>query len=93
MNSFGMDAVATPYLTEHLVSWLLLMVSLPFILFVLYKTPDTNYETEKVYRVEDVSESAIHGAAVPKGHHTEDQAVTQVGSYEHGMDEKAESKV
>lgn len=53
------------------VSWLLLLVSLPFIFFVIYKTPDTNYDTEKVYRVEDMSEEAIHGAAVPKGHHTE----------------------
>lgn len=37
----------------------------------MYKTPDTNYDVEKVYRVEDMSEDAIHGAAVPKGHHTE----------------------
>lgn len=89
-----MDAVATPYLTEHLVSWILLLISLPFIFFVMYKTPDTNYDTEKVYHVEDMSDAAIGGAAVPKGHHTEDQAITQVGSYEQRIgDEKAESKV
>lgn len=90
--SFGMDAVSTPYLTEHLVSWILLMTSLPFAAFVLYKTPDTNYDHEKVYHVEDVSDAAIHGAAVPKGHHTDDHVVAEVPAVERGFeDEKAKA--
>lgn len=68
-----MDAVATPYLTEHLVSWLLLLTSLPFMLYVLYKTPDTNYDDEKVYHVEDMSKEKLHGAALPEGHHAEER--------------------
>lgn len=91
--SFGMDAVATPYLTEHLVSWILLLISLPFIAFVMYKTPDTNYDHEKVYRVEDVSDEKMHGAAIPRGHHTEDHPVTVVPSREQQAEEKGADKV
>lgn len=83
---FGMDAVATPYLTEHLVSWLLLLVSLPFMFYVLYMTPDTNYDTEAVYHVEDLSEDKLHGAAVPKGHHAEEN----IGQVRTDEDLKAE---
>ncbi|WVQ82739.1 hypothetical protein IAT38_004871 [Cryptococcus sp. DSM 104549] len=67
--SFGMDAVATPFLTEHLVSWIMLLVSLPLCGYVLYKCNETNYGVEEVVRVEDVDASGIHGAALPKGHH------------------------
>lgn len=87
--SFAMEAVATPFLTEHLVSWILLLISLPFMFLVLWKTPDTNYDHEKVYRVEDLSEDAVRGAAIPKGHHTEDHPVTVVTSRE----EKGADKV
>jgi hypothetical protein len=66
-----MDAVNTPWLTEHLVSWLLLLFAIPFMFFVLWKTPDTNYDHENVYHVEDVADEKLAGVAVPKGHHTD----------------------
>lgn len=75
-----MDAVATPYLTEHLVSWLLLLFSLPFMFYILYSLPDTNYDTEAVYHVEDLSDEKMHGAAVPKGHHTDGHIGQVAGS-------------
>lgn len=85
---FGMDAVATPYLTEHLVSWLLLLFSLPFMFYVLYMTPDTNYDTEAVYHVEDVSDEKMHGAAMPKGHHTDHNGAPVVETKDaYGTDE------
>lgn len=58
----------TAYLGEHLVSWLLLLVSLPLCIWVLWGVRDSNYEVEKVTRVEDVSDSAIEGMALPPGH-------------------------
>ncbi|KAG8164200.1 hypothetical protein KVR01_006118 [Diaporthe batatas] len=66
--SFGMDAVKTPYLAEHLVSWLLLLVSLPLCAWVLWGVRDTNYEVEDVKHVEDIPEGAITGIALPPGH-------------------------
>ncbi|ORX37399.1 putative DUF895 domain membrane protein [Kockovaella imperatae] len=68
--SFGMDAVKTPFLTELLVSWLMLLISLPLCAFVLYKCRDTNYDVERVVHVEELEKSAIHGGALPAGHHT-----------------------
>jgi hypothetical protein len=84
--SFGMDAVKvsltmtvtattdaqTPYLTEHLVSWLMLVVSLPLCGYVLWSVRDTNYDVEGVIHAEDVDKSQMHGAAVPSGHHLHD---------------------
>lgn len=78
--SFGMDAVKTKFLTEHLVSWMMLLVSLPLCTYVLYHTRETNYDVEKVIHVEDLAENQIHSAAVPKGHHVDEGhvAVEQV---------------
>ncbi|CAG8973408.1 hypothetical protein HYALB_00000172, partial [Hymenoscyphus albidus] len=59
--SFGMDAVKTAYLGEILVSWLLLMVSMPLCLWVLWSVRDTNYDVEGVTRVEDVNGDAAKG--------------------------------
>jgi hypothetical protein len=67
--SFGMDAVKTPFLTEHLVSWLMLLFSLPLCFYVLYKIRETNYDIEKPVHVEDINDVQIHNAALPKGHH------------------------
>jgi hypothetical protein len=66
--SFGMDAVATAFLGEHLLSWMLLVISLPLCALVLWHTRDTNYDVEKVIRVEDLSDGAVDGVALPKGH-------------------------
>ncbi|KAK8866109.1 hypothetical protein IAR55_001260 [Kwoniella newhampshirensis] len=76
--SFGMDAVATPFLTEHLVSWLILLVSLPLCAYVLWKCPESNYEVEGVNHVEDLGEDQIAGAALPKGHHAHLAPTTSV---------------
>ncbi|AFR98414.1 hypothetical protein J008_06397 [Cryptococcus neoformans] len=67
--SFGMDAVATPFLTEHLVSWIILLVSLPLCGYVLWTANETNYEVEGVVKVEDVEGNAVEGPALPTGHH------------------------
>nr|XP_031860987.1 uncharacterized protein CI109_003714 [Kwoniella shandongensis]KAA5528059.1 hypothetical protein CI109_003714 [Kwoniella shandongensis] len=82
--SFGMDAVATPFLTEHLVSWLILLVSLPLCAYVLWKAPESNYDVEGVTHVEDVSEDQLNGAALPKGHHAHHLAATS----SHGDEKK-----
>ncbi|KUI55303.1 hypothetical protein VP1G_02715 [Cytospora mali] len=66
--SFGMDAVKTAYLGEHLISWLLLLLSLPLCIWVLWGVRDSNYEVEKVTHVEDVADGAIEGLALPPGH-------------------------
>ena len=65
------DPNQTKYLTELLVSWIMLLVSLALCAFVLYHTRESNYEVEQVVRVEDVGSSEIHGAALPKGHHVD----------------------
>ncbi|KAL1405986.1 hypothetical protein Q8F55_007669 [Vanrija albida] len=70
--SFAMEAVYTPYRTELLVSWLLMVVSLPLALVVIIKTPDTNVDKEQVVHVEDLNADQLHHAALPKGHHEKD---------------------
>jgi len=70
--SFGMDAVKTSFLGEHLISWIMLLFSLPLCALVLWKCRDTNYDVERVVHVEELEKAALHGAALPKGHHTAD---------------------
>jgi hypothetical protein len=48
----------------------MMLVTLPLCAYVLYKTPNTNYDREPVVHVEDLSGEQLHGAALPKGHHT-----------------------
>lgn len=67
--SFGMDAVSTPYLTELIVSWVMIIVSLPLALIVILKTDEPE---ENGVHVEDLSEGELHHAALPEGHHTKD---------------------
>lgn len=50
LNSFK-----TPYLAEHLISWLLVLISMPFCAFVLYKIRETNYDAEEVVTVDDAA--------------------------------------
>jgi hypothetical protein len=45
----------TPYLGEHLISWLLVLISMPFCALVLYKIRETNYEAEEVVTVDDAA--------------------------------------
>jgi MFS family permease len=67
--SFGMDAVKTSFLGEILISWLLLLISLPLCAWVLWYTRETNYDIEETVKVDDVSEEKIAGIALPEGHH------------------------
>lgn len=73
--SFGMDAVHTSYMTEVIVSFVIMFASLPFCLIVLLKIKDTNYEDEAVIKVENLTEGDLHHVAIPKGHHTLDDHV------------------
>jgi len=82
--SFGMDAVKTPYLTELLVSWMLVVFSLPLAAFVIYKLQDSNYETEGVIKVDDLDEQAVHDVALPAGHHAHSKFVEGMDEKEHG---------
>ncbi|ORY59625.1 DUF895 domain protein [Pseudomassariella vexata] len=67
--SFGMDAVKTAFLGEILVSWLLLLVSLPLCAWVLWGIRDTNYDIEGVTHVGAVPENKLGGVALPPGSH------------------------
>ena len=61
-GSFGMDAVATTFLNEHLASWSMLLLSFPLAYIVLRTIKETNYEDEKVVYVDDVKpDDAEHG--------------------------------
>ncbi|KZV77526.1 MFS general substrate transporter [Peniophora sp. CONT] len=53
-GSYGMDAVSTPFLNEHLASWIMMLVSLPLAGLVIYHVHDTSYQDEKTVFVEDV---------------------------------------
>lgn len=66
--AFGMDAVATPYLTELIVCFALVLFSFPLALLVVLKIKDSSYEDEKTYHVENIDAAALHNAALPDGH-------------------------
>ncbi|RSH95809.1 hypothetical protein EHS25_000901 [Saitozyma podzolica] len=63
--AFGMDA--TPYLTEHLVSWVMLLVSLPLSFLVIRTIRDTNYDVEETVHVEDVDAGNKAGVGISFG--------------------------
>jgi MFS family permease len=77
--SFGMDAVKTKYMTEVIVSFVIMMVSLPLCLLVLWHTTDSNYEAENTLHVENLDEDQLHHVALPEGHHAHhDEKVDEV---------------
>ncbi|KZV77523.1 MFS general substrate transporter [Peniophora sp. CONT] len=53
-GSFGMDAVATPFLNELLAGWTIMLVSLPLAGVVIYHIHDTSYQDEETIFVDDV---------------------------------------
>ncbi|OWZ72512.1 hypothetical protein AYX14_01977 [Cryptococcus neoformans] len=53
--SFGVDAAKTPYLNEHLSSWIMLLVCLPLAAYVIFHLEDTNYKPEEVVYVDNVN--------------------------------------
>ncbi|CDO77572.1 hypothetical protein BN946_scf184926.g9 [Trametes cinnabarina] len=64
-GSFGMDAVATPYLNEHLASWLMLLASFPLAYLVVRTIKETNYQDEAVVYVDDVRRTEAEEGAAP----------------------------
>jgi len=53
-GSFGMDAVATPFLNELLASWILMLASFPLAFIVIRSVKETNYDDEKMVYVDDI---------------------------------------
>lgn len=66
--SYGMEAVATPYLTELIVSWMLILVSLPLSLIAIWRIKDTNYVEESMVRVDEINSVKLEDTpgAVPE---------------------------
>ncbi|KAI0074214.1 MFS general substrate transporter [Panus rudis PR-1116 ss-1] len=62
-GSFGMDAVSTPLLNEHLASWVLLLVSYPGAYLVIRTIKETNYNDEEVVYVDDVRQNGLEGGS------------------------------
>ena len=63
-GSFGMDAVMTPLLNEHLASWIMMLVSFPLAFLVIRTIKETNYEDEQVVYVDEVQKQEVLA-----GHH------------------------
>jgi MFS family permease len=53
-GSFGMDAVATPFLNEILGSWILTLISFPLAFLVVRQIKETNYDDENMVYVADL---------------------------------------
>jgi len=58
-GSFGMDAVSTPLLNEHLASWIMMLVSYPLAFLVIRTIKETNYDTEKMVYVDDIKKDGL----------------------------------
>ena len=65
-GSFGMDAVLTPLLNEHLASWIMMLVSFPLAFLVIRTIKETNYEDEEVDYVEDAKKAAAEDGSMEK---------------------------
>ena len=76
-GSFGMDAVSTPFLNEHLASWIMLLVSFPLAWLVLRTVKETNYADEHMVYVDDVKREAAE-----RGHDADTDAAHQSESME-----------
>jgi len=88
--AFAMDAVVTPFLTELLVSWIVLLISLPLCEYILYHMRESNYEAEHVVNVEDVSMDVVEGVAIPSGHHVGGEKNPMLTINQQNSTEKAE---
>lgn len=64
-GSYGMDAVLTPLLNEHLASWIMMLVSFPLAFLVIRTIKETNYEDENVvYLNEAKKQEVLAGQAI-----------------------------
>ena len=76
-GSFGMDAVSTPFLNEHLASWIMMLVSFPLAYLVIRTVKETNYNDEKMDYVDDVKhKDAEEGASAPRADSIEKGSVS-----------------
>lgn len=64
-GSFGMDAVSTPFLNEHLASWIMMLASFPLAFLVIRTIKETNYEDEKMVYVDDIQKGALEAGEKP----------------------------
>ena len=64
-GSFGMDAVLTPLLNEHLASWTMMLFSFIPAFFVIRTIKETNYDDEQVVYVDDVKHDAAEQGGLP----------------------------
>ncbi|KAF8583564.1 MFS general substrate transporter [Ramaria rubella] len=75
-GSYGMDAVATPFLNEHalfqLASWVLMLVSFPPAFLVIRSIKETNYDDEDMVYVDDLKNETMES-----GQKTEDVGSTE----------------
>ncbi|KAH9887364.1 MFS general substrate transporter [Cubamyces lactineus] len=78
-GSFGMDAVSTPFLNEHLASWILMLASFPLAFLVLRTVKESNYEDERVVYVDDVHRAQAEEGAAHE-HHVEKTDSIEKGS-------------
>ena len=77
-GSFGMDAVLTPFLNEHLASWLMMLASFPLAYLVIRTIKETSYEDEQVVYVDDVQKGEMEEGSVEKA--SVNEAVSPVPS-------------
>ncbi|KAI0699053.1 MFS general substrate transporter [Cerioporus squamosus] len=66
-GSFGMDAVSTPFLNEHLASWLMMLASFPLAWLVIRTVKETNYADEHMVYVDDVKREEAELGHAPAG--------------------------
>ncbi|GBE89260.1 MFS general substrate transporter [Sparassis latifolia] len=82
-GSFGMDAVATPYLNELLASWILMLVSFPLAYLVIRDIKETNYNDEEMVYVDDIKNEKMEQGA----------ETAEAGSIEKGSIKGAEEAI
>ena len=80
------NSLQTPYIGELLVSWLLLLLSLPLCVLVLWKTRETNYDVEGTVNVDDLDETKVEGVALPPGHVPHHHEATAESDIAHKQD-------
>ncbi|KAF7797705.1 hypothetical protein EIP86_011057 [Pleurotus ostreatoroseus] len=62
-GAYGMDAVLTPLLNEHLACWSMLLCSLPLAFLVIRTIKETNYGDEDMHYTDVVSEVRMEKTA------------------------------
>ncbi|KAI0682896.1 major facilitator superfamily domain-containing protein [Cytidiella melzeri] len=70
-GSFGMDAVLTPLLNEHLASWIMMLVSFPLAFLVIRTIKETNYEDEEMVFVDEEQKKEVLAGHEIDVHHEE----------------------